>query len=103
MKTRILLAIFCFVYIGQIVGQSITLTSPIGGETFYYGFSHTISWSSEGLSNDYVSISYSENNGDSWNHIQDVANSGSYSWTIPNVESDDVLLKVSEYNNPAIF
>jgi hypothetical protein len=74
----------------------ITVTSPNGGEVWYTGSEHDITWTSGGIGNP-VKIEYSTDNGGLW--IEEAAstpNSGSYSWTVPDVPSSNCLVKVSD-------
>ena len=50
MKKSILLIIGCILVAAVVHGQSITVTSPNGGEFWAIGATHTINWSSSGIS-----------------------------------------------------
>ncbi|MDD3460826.1 MAG: hypothetical protein PHW28_05975, partial [Mesotoga sp.] len=78
------------------------LTSPIGGEGWTIGASKNITWNSNGISS--IKIEYSTNGGTNWDLIQGThpANTGSYSWTIPNAPSSQVKVKISDASIPAI-
>ena len=86
-----------------IPSQSITVTSPNGGEIWQVGCSYNITWTSTGVSN--VKIEYSSNNGSSWNTIVSSyqASNNFYSWTIPNTPSGSCLVKISDVSNLSIF
>jgi len=63
----------------------ITVVSPNGGETLKSGTTYTIKWSGT-KKYDKVDIEY--NNGSSWVVIKNgVADTGSYSWTVPNLNT----------------
>ncbi|MEW6194580.1 MAG: hypothetical protein AB1521_05420 [Bacteroidota bacterium] len=65
----------------QIV-QSITVTSPNGGEKWRERQTRNITWDSKGIS--LVKIEFTTDNGLTWTLIADnEANTGSYAWTIP--------------------
>jgi hypothetical protein len=75
---------------------TITVTSPNGGEKWAAGSSHNITWTTSGSVGN-VKIQYSKNNGSSWTTIiSSTGNDGSYSWSVPNVSSNQCLVKVSE-------
>jgi hypothetical protein len=75
--------------------EIITVTSPNGGEGLTGGSSYNITWtSSGGIAN--VLLEYSTNNGSSWTSIGGVTNNGSYSWVVPNVNSSQCLVRVSD-------
>ena len=75
----------------------VTLQYPNGGEKLLTGKYCTIEWIAEtamGISN--VRLEYSSDNGESWTEIAVVENSGEYSWLIPEVESDQCLIRISD-------
>jgi|GEM_PF-650990 len=75
---------------------SITVISPNGSESWAAGSSQSITWTSSGSVGN-VKIEYSSNNGASWSTISaSTANDGLYSWTVPNVSSNQCLVRVSE-------
>ncbi|MBT4482175.1 MAG: DUF5050 domain-containing protein, partial [Candidatus Latescibacteria bacterium] len=81
---------------------SLTLTSPNGGENWTAGTSHNISWTSSNVTD--VKLEYSTNGGSSWNTIvsSHPANSYSYNWAVPNVQSSNCLLKITDTGDPAV-
>jgi probable HAF family extracellular repeat protein len=78
------------------------LLSPNGVETYHVGTSETITWESEGEVYN-VQLSYSSDNGSTWNTINAVANTGNTTWTIPNAPSSECILKISDADDPNIF
>ena len=82
----------------------ITVNYPNSGGSLYQNNSYNITWSSDYITSPFVTIHYSINNGTDWVEIVDVTeDDGSYSWTVPEVVSDQCLVRVSEYGNPAVF
>ncbi|MCP5107583.1 MAG: hypothetical protein GY950_29615 [bacterium] len=80
----------------SIVSASLSVTSPNGGENLEAGTSHAVTWTSTGTVGK-VKIEYSTNNGSSWTTItSSTSNDGSYSWSIPELESSRCLLRISE-------
>jgi len=81
--------------------SSITVTSPNGYENWLVGSAHSIVWANTGtISN--VKIEYTTNNGTSWNVIANsAANTGSFSWTVPNIPSSDCKVRVSDASIPS--
>jgi|GEM_PF-6354630 len=73
---------------------NIHITSPIGGERWKAGSTHTITWTSSGLYS--VKIQYSENGGSSWSSIADSvpAGTGSYPWILPHTISSTCRVKI---------
>ncbi len=82
--------------------NSLTLLSPNGGESLTAGTTETISWSSTGsISN--VSLEYSDDNGLAWDVITaSTANNGQYDWTVPEVTSDECLVRVSDASDAGV-
>ncbi len=79
------------------------ITSPNGGETWYAGAVQNITW----LPATYfstVNIDYSLDNGSTWvNIVTNQSNSGSYSWTLPSLNSASALIRVSNYSNTSVY
>jgi hypothetical protein len=75
----------------------IRVTSPNGGETWYFqGPDQTITWTSGGVAGN-VDIDYSADGGDTWTAVAiNIADTGSYNWTIPNENSANCLVRVQE-------
>lgn len=82
----------------------INVNYPNSTSTLYIGRSANITWSSEYLTSSFVTIEYSTDAGTSWNIIMSVTeNDGSHSWEIPETPSTECLVRVSEFENPAVF
>ena len=75
---------------------SIELTSPNGGENWTFGTTQNITWTSEYVSK--VRIEYSTDGGQVWHEIAaDVdADAGTYSWEIPDSQSSECLVRISD-------
>ncbi|MGE5340982.1 MAG: lectin like domain-containing protein [Candidatus Omnitrophota bacterium] len=87
----------------SIVRPSITVTSPNGGEQWYVGTTHPITWTSGGVSGN-VKIEYSRNNGSTWILINaSTANTGSYSWVVPNAPATQCKVRVTSVSNGTIL
>ncbi len=75
------------------------VTEPNGGEILYAGVNEAIHWDNSTYYTN-VRIEYSYDNGTTWNLItSNTSNDGTYSWSVPNLDSELCLIKVSEYNN----
>ena len=74
--------------IAQSAPSVLTLTSPKGGENWYVGSTHAVTWTSTGtIAVTTVRIELSQDNGLTWNRLTTNPvpnNGGSYSWTISN-------------------
>ena len=76
--------------------SNIYLTSLINGESLISGGENNISWIRKNTVTNII-LEYSVDNGTNWVEIAQVnANTGSYNWEIPQINSDTVLLKVTE-------
>jgi hypothetical protein len=75
--------------------DTIQVLSPNGGEVYNPNAIVNISWSFRHVDN--INISFSINNGITWNNIVSniPASQLSYNWTVPNTPSTQCLLKVS--------
>ncbi len=74
---------------------TLTLQAPNGGETWEVGEQEQITWSSANLAGN-VKLEYSTNGFADATVITDsVANTGTYTWTVPDAPSDNVLVRVS--------
>jgi hypothetical protein len=76
---------------------TVTVTRPTGGEVFTYGTTEEITWSATGGDDpvNYITLLYSANSGSTWKLIETgLSNTGSYSWTVPNENSDNCLVQV---------
>jgi uncharacterized repeat protein (TIGR02543 family) len=89
---------------------SLSLTSPEGGENWYVGSSHNITWNQTNVDN--VKLEYSLDNGQTWKTItaSTPAPVGSYWWTIPaaptltaRVRITDVAIASLSSASPAPF
>jgi len=82
-----------------VVPTTITMTSPVGGESWNVGSSHAITWTWAGILAN-VKIEYSTNGGASYSTVVDsTANTGSYTWAVPNTPSTNCLVRVSDVSN----
>ncbi|HEY3296071.1 MAG TPA: M14 family zinc carboxypeptidase [bacterium] len=86
-------------FIGQ---PGVTVTSPNGGESWIIGTTHTITWTSLGVSgNMFIDLNRAYPGG-SWETLSASApNSGSFSWTVAGSASSSVRVRVTSLNNSA--
>ena len=83
--------------------SSITVISPNGGEKLFYGSTYEITWISTNV--DSVTIRYSLDAGLSWNFLATnvPAIDEYYSWVIPNIQSDRILIQIAETSNQSNY
>lgn len=81
----------------------ITVLAPNGGEPLMAGSIYTIRWGSRVYIND-VLIEYSTNNGQDWNDVNTVPNTGSYEWNqVPEANSNECLVRITDANDTAVY
>ena len=78
----------------------VSLASPNGGETVAAGGTANINWSaSDNVSVTTVDLDYTLNDGASWSGIvAGIANSGTYSWSVPNTPSAACRVRVTAHD-----
>lgn len=78
----------------------VSITAPDGGETWYSENHEDITYDYKGIS--FIDLYYSTNAGSDWTTIEEnVAVAGTYDWTIPNITSDDCLVKIEDHDGDA--
>jgi len=82
---------------------ALSLLAPNGGELLTAGTTYTVTWSNAGSISD-VLVEYSADNGSTWVLVDppNAGNSGSYHWPVPQVNSSQCLVRVSDATNPSI-
>ena len=79
---------------------SVALGRPNGGESWAVGSAQAITWNAvDDVAVTSVGLFYTTDGGVNWNSIANgLANSGSYSWTVPNVPSANVRVMVLAFD-----
>jgi hypothetical protein len=87
----------------EVAAKILDVTAPNGGELWLDGDYHDITWNyMSGIAN--VKIEYSVDNGANWSSvINSTPCDGTYSWLIPNKNSNQCLIKISDADDAAIF
>ncbi len=82
---------------------ALLLLEPNGGESFASGTQQTIHWETQGTVSE-VLVEYSTNNGQAWDAVSppNVGNSGTYQWLVPDANSTQCLVRVSDANDPDV-
>jgi hypothetical protein len=83
--------------------STLTVLSPNSAQTLVAGTFFDITWSNTGTVGGVV-IEFSTDNGSTWSQVYppNVGNTGSYSWLIPAVESQQCLVRIKNAANTAI-
>ena len=92
-------AVFTF---ASATAQTITVSSPNGGEIWAGCTVHPITWTGVGTSGFY-NVDYSTDGGTSWTSLATNLNATSYSWTVPNTSSTTCLVRVYQVGSISII
>ena len=88
---------------GTTHNQTIKLVSPNGGGTYDAGSTLSIAWTQQGRI-DLVNVSYSTDGGSTWTALSNgMRNTGMYVWTLPQIASNAVRVKVEGTDLATIF
>ncbi len=80
--------------------MAIQVTSPNGGEAWGVGTSQTVTWTHDGVIGN-VDILVSTNGGATFSTVAtDVANTGTFSWTVAGPTSSQAIIKVKAHDYP---
>ena len=80
---------------------AVTVTAPNGGEVLTVGTATQVRWSTQG-SIGTVRVEWSANGGTTWSPLASAApNTGAFSWTVPDVETTQGRVRVSDTASPA--
>jgi poly(3-hydroxybutyrate) depolymerase len=82
---------------------ALTLLFPVGGDSLAGGVSQNITWTSTNVTG--AKIELSTDAGSSWSTVAAAAAaaSGSFKWSVPNISSNQCLIKVSDTSNASLF
>ena len=81
---------------------AVSLREPLGGQVFIAGCSRKIEWTSSipsGIGTITLEYSLTGDQGPWYPIVEQITDSNSYQWTIPNVNTDTAFLKVTLYEN----
>jgi MYXO-CTERM domain-containing protein len=83
-------------------GEAIVIAAPDGAESLTAGDAFEIRWATVGNVPN-VKLEYSTNDGGSWQEIAaSVPNTGKHMWTVPTVDTEQGLVRVSSVTKPAL-
>ncbi len=85
--------------------NTVTVTNPLGDSTYYWGEQVPVTWSNNGIISQ-VKATLSTDGGTTWHIIQDsvptVSIGGLCIWTVPNITTDNALVKVVDQSNYSV-
>lgn len=73
---------------------TLAINTPNGGEYLNQGYWYNITWTRNNVP--LVNLSYSEDNGGTWNPLLTGVNANSYYWNVPAIASTQCLVKVEK-------
>ncbi len=88
-----------------IIEGEIRLTSPNSNEVLQTDSTHTIEWTdfrTGGCSRSY-NLEYSTDNGLNWTSVDSVTDTCSYDWLLPEIDSNDCLVRVLDAGDTGIY
>ena len=101
-KVHLFTVIAVIAFFAPFFCQTITVTSPNGGDTLTACQPSTITWTHAGTSG-FFDVAYSIDNGLNWSAIASNIPGASYSWNpVSNIQSSNVKIRVRDANNFSI-
>ena len=97
--------ILLFLFSGFLVNsQTVTVIQPNGGEVLYACQQYNVTWSQTGTVSNYWNIDYSLDGGTIWASVATnfLSTNGQFTWTVPTIQSNTVLLRVYDAQNAAV-
>ncbi len=88
----------------DVIAPTLALQTPNGGESWQVGARKTIQWSNAVGNISAIRLDYSENGGVNWHKIERAtANTGSYSWRVPDVPGSSLRVRAADSRHPIVF
>ena len=84
-----------------VIESPVYFYTPWPGESYYRSAPMTISWYSTAI--DTFSLEYTTDNGATWNQIVNGITADEYTWTTPDLLSDECLIKISNTHDPGQY
>ncbi len=72
------------------------ILQPNGGEVLFAGQTYQIQWYFESVTDDFL-IELSTDGGNTWSQVTITSNRQSYDWIVPDVSSEECLIRISAY------
>ncbi len=84
--------------------QTITVTSPNGGEVLPGCTQYTVTWTTSGSVSNFFNVDFSINGGVTWSAVATnfQALGRTFSWTVPNVNTTNALVRVMDAQNTVV-
>ena len=84
---------------------TVLLVSPNGGETYVPGAEQEITWTAQEYEESYkMKLEYSLDGGQAYQVItEETENDGAYLWTLPQDESQEALVRISDAREPEVY
>jgi len=88
------------------INSYVNVLTPNGGEEIASGSTYNITWNSQAITGPtgLVKLEYSADDGGNWNLIHDnVANTGTYAWQVPDIGTHSCIVKVTSVDFPTVL
>lgn len=84
--------------------QTITITAPNGGEVLAGCTQYSVTWNTTGSVSNFYNVDFSINGGITWSAVATnlQAIGRTYSWTVPNVNTTNALIRVMDAQNTVV-
>jgi hypothetical protein len=104
MRKLLLLISILFATFQSTEAQTVSVITPNGGEVLYACQTYNITWSQTGSPSNYWNIDYSSNGGTTWTSVASnlLITTGTFNWTIPNLQSNTVIMRLTDATNSAV-
>lgn len=102
---KLFFAIAFFLLSQNIFSQTATITQPNGGELLYSCEVYPIQWDQTSGFSNFWNIDYSLDGGTIWASVTSnfLSENGQYLWTVPNVSSNTVLIRIRDSQNLSLL
>lgn len=86
-----------YVIVYDIIGDHLSLSSPVGGELYHTGEDINITWNAAGFDGNNFTLEYSLDNGSNWTTISNSipGTDRNYEWTTPSTFTEEGLVRIS--------
>jgi hypothetical protein len=105
---QFLLALLCFafsfIFPSSLLAQTVAVALPNGVEVLVACQQYTVTWTQTGSPSNYWNIDYSLDGGTIWTSVASnyLSTNGQFLWTVPNVQSNIVIMRVYDSQNISV-
>ncbi len=85
----------------SVIENPVYFYTPMPGDEFYPSQTAQLAWDSFSFFN--CNLSFSSDGGENWTQLETDWPLNFYDWTVPNIYSDECVLKISDVNDPEVY